>query len=513
MWQDDLGQEKIYGAVGGAGLVGDMPYFPYFRKLERTVIPETRELLQSEMRRTLMDRSSDQPNYESEFKSERQYSQAALNLRFGGTRGEPGLTPYLPDGTFLDQEYLHDGKNEPDFSQYRRHTEHRIKQIQKNFGPDSALTTTESILTPGKLTELRRADEWRFKERLQFTDGKDAFAAGRTRVIDPDSRVRYYSADGTLIDSNESSNYKDPASFIEAKRVAGWNAIVDGEFKIAKYSMRRKAAAKSQGPKATALTDGKKSREMGELKNLRPLVLDAHNFMRRKANDTHYGEQFAKESVQEGNRKVDTRKPIGGYDDRSTIALINAFEKEMHQRKLARFANDKTRIGCSDLSRAVTELAEQQNRKLKQDGETYKIRFSTQNMIDGSQARSDEASRGKKKAATDTNDIQRRTAIMLESESKTVANYKGLKATDVQRLKMINTDQSTVDQLFNPVYKVRPSQYEGLKAAYFDFSMSGQIDDRTSFQAQSFRTRDGKSNFATSKTTEDAEMAETEGFH
>lgn len=513
MWQDDLGQEKIFGGGGGGNLVGDMPYYPYFRKLERTVIPESRELLQSEMRRTLMDRSPDQPNYESEFKSERQYSQAALNLRFGGTRGEPGLTPYLPDGTFLDQEYLHDGKNEPDFSQYRRHTEHRIKQLRKNFGSDTPLTTTGGVLTPGKITELRRADEARYKARLQFTDGKDAFAAGRTRVIDPDSRVRYYSADGTLIDSNESSNYKDPASFIEAKRVAGWNAIADGEFKIAKYSMRRKAAAKSQGPKANAVTDGKRSREMGDLKNLKPLVLDAHNFMRRKANGTHYGEQYAGESTQEGNRKVDTRKPIGGYDDRATVALINAFEKEIHHRKLARFANDKTRIGGSDLSRAIIQFAEQQNRKLKTDGETYKIRFSTQNMIDGSQARSDEASRGKRGFKTETNDIYRRAAVMLETDSKAIANYKGLKPSDVQRLKMINTDQSVKDQLFNPVYKVRPSQYEGLKAAYFDFSMSGQIDDRTSHQAQSFRKRDGKSNFATAATTEDAELAETEGFH
>jgi hypothetical protein len=206
-----LGVDRVYRG-GLSSTSGNIPYEPYLAKLERSMVYEPRGQLDTERRQALLDRSGDEPLYDDEFPGDRAYSKQVLGLRSDMTRGEPGLRPYLPDGTFLDHEFMEketrDQGDLPDFKNFRVHTQTRASGHR--FGTDEPLATNEQELSGMKLIRQRAQSMKDARGRLKiFTTSKDGMAAGRTMVMNPESRPRYFTHDGTLVDSNTSQIYKD----------------------------------------------------------------------------------------------------------------------------------------------------------------------------------------------------------------------------------------------------------------------------------------------------------------
>ena len=106
-----------YVSRRGKSVAGGMPSHALLAKWEQTGIAEDVNQVNSYQRSIAKDFSSEKPWLESDMprnggidphtgqsRAGGSFSRAQLNMRFGGARNN--TSPYLPDGTFLDWEFL-----------------------------------------------------------------------------------------------------------------------------------------------------------------------------------------------------------------------------------------------------------------------------------------------------------------------------------------------------------------------------------------------------------------------
>lgn len=483
-----LDVERVYRG-GMAGRVGDIGYEPILAKLERSMIYEPAGQVDTDRRSLLIDRGPDECLWEEDFAHERQYSRQALNLRQGMTRGEPGLMPWLPEGTFMDQEFMgketRDQGDKPDMKNFRVHS--MTRAAGHRFGTDEPLATNEQELSGMKLIRQRSQSMKDARGRLKiFTMSKDGMAAGRTMVIDPDSRVTYYTHDGTLVDSNVSGVYKDATGLIDARTHVGWLTEEDADFTVAKYGqISRLAKTQDFVAQRHMADDSKRQPDHMDQRTRLSMTIDLAALMRSKESffSPSQESQPMGTSDQQKASKLSQIFAKGGFDGRSVESrayeIIRSIEGKTLRRNGQQHFLDKgqTRIGRSDLHTIIVEHAESINKLIGKYEDQIKIRANaTESGVHEDLAMEDT---GRKQAKfKDGNQHQHSGTIAhFKEEEKQVANYKHLKPKDAQHFNAAQSAKDTESHLTKH-YRIQNPLYEGLQAGYFAQDQKVRIAER-----------------------------------
>lgn len=235
------------------GQYGMMPTTEYLKKIERTCVYEDPALLDNYMRQELKDMRPDAPvltsdqirgGIDEDGARKRGYQgYSPLTLRHTGRRSE--AEPYLPDGTFLDHQFIGPGHEVeprsmmgiPDMKKHADQQRARAKFIKK--WPDAEPTVPEHGWHPYKIVKQMAESRDRIKEQLQiFATSMVGWHAGSKLKVD---LIKKSNAEKTVYDaefpSNEGMTLRTRVGHIEAANSIpmGWRSSVDHRFQIAKY--------------------------------------------------------------------------------------------------------------------------------------------------------------------------------------------------------------------------------------------------------------------------------------
>lgn len=194
------------------GQYGTIPDDAYLRKIERTNISEDPMMVENHMRGLLADFRPDDPFLASDEVRDPNdrgggtHSTERLSLRYTGGRSEED--PYLPDGTFLDHEFLERDprgvQNEPNWNEARR--QKMARGVFIKFSNDESYSVPESGINPVKMRELIRDSQHQVRDRYQnFTESLGAWHNGGTAQGDRASVISNVTKDGQILDLTDSS--------------------------------------------------------------------------------------------------------------------------------------------------------------------------------------------------------------------------------------------------------------------------------------------------------------------
>ena len=231
------------------GPTGIIPNDEYLRKIEENNIPEDPYAYEKYIRKQLVDYRPDDAFFESDQTrdpSDRGSgvgSTERINLRYEGTR--TGISPDLPDGTFLDHEFTERDprgtQNMPDFAAARNQREARGKFI--NFYNDNDYSVPETGINPVQMVSLVRGAQKQFKDRYRnFDESFDSWHNGSPAQRGNKSVVSMTTHDGTVMDL-ATVPYKhriDPVNLL-SNRVPGiprWTEP-DHRVKVSKFGQVR----------------------------------------------------------------------------------------------------------------------------------------------------------------------------------------------------------------------------------------------------------------------------------
>ena len=159
------------------------------------------------MRNTLKDFRPDPAMFAHEESRHNNGSLQRLNLLYEGSHS--GAEPYLPDGTFLDHEFLNRDPRGialgPDMQKYRDNNIHRLNNV--NFYYDGANDTPESRISPEKMISIRKHAANDFGRRFNnFDESMNNWHNGGTANRHKRTNaVTEATLDGTILDLTEAS--------------------------------------------------------------------------------------------------------------------------------------------------------------------------------------------------------------------------------------------------------------------------------------------------------------------
>lgn len=231
------------------GPTGIIPDDEYLRKIQETNLQEDPQAYELYLRKQLVDFRPDAPFFESDQTrdpSDRGSgvgSRSALNLRYEGSRS--GETPDLPDGTFLDHEFMERDprgtQNMPDFAAARKQREARGKFIK--FSNDNDYSVPETGINPVQMVSLIRGAQQQFKDRYRnFEESFDGWCNGSANQRGEISSVAMVTSDGTIMNLADANSQlrADPVNVL-SNRVPGlprWTEP-DHRVKVSKYGQVR----------------------------------------------------------------------------------------------------------------------------------------------------------------------------------------------------------------------------------------------------------------------------------
>jgi len=232
------------------GPTGTIPYDEYFRKIQSANMYEEPDQYETYIRGELADFRPDAPYLESDQTRDPNDrgsgfgSRERLNLRYSGARSEED--PYLPDGTFLDHEFMERDprgtQNLPDFSAYRAQMEARGKFIK--FYNDEDYSVPESGVNPVQMVQKIRSLQADFKNRFKnFEESKDSWHnGGGARKLGDRRAQALVTSDGTILDLADATarQREDPVSLLSNINPALLRLTSpDHRIKIARYGSIR----------------------------------------------------------------------------------------------------------------------------------------------------------------------------------------------------------------------------------------------------------------------------------
>jgi hypothetical protein len=226
--------------VGSGSL---MPESFYLRKMEQTCLYEDPDLLNNHYRSTLKDLRPDAPFFESDQPRYNNYSEDRLNLRYHGKRVP--TEPYLPEGTFLDFQFLEKDPRgialEPDFSKYRTQQEYRGRYIK--HGNDEDNSVPSSGWHPTHVVRDIKGQFYNMKERIKIFD--ESFDGRHNGGV----YVNKLHTSGVCLQDNDERKpiMRDEMCYNRANVIndlsndtsTGWRRTTDHRFQVAKYGQIR----------------------------------------------------------------------------------------------------------------------------------------------------------------------------------------------------------------------------------------------------------------------------------
>lgn len=229
-------RNSIVGA-GGASLPIDM----YLKKQQYTCMPEAEDAFEQYSRGVLKNMQGDAPLWEDEFVRRETQSAEKLNIYHVGKRSEK--LPDLPDGTFLDWEFLeHDPRpsnNEPNWQELRDARNFRMKKYYK-WRSDDDHTRAENAPTDSSIQRRIRRKFYEFANRLRV------FSTSKENHQGPHRSVKFDQTHGSEkievnrmclpVDDMMLRNRTHIAKELEDTVSTGWYSTTDHEFKIAYFA-------------------------------------------------------------------------------------------------------------------------------------------------------------------------------------------------------------------------------------------------------------------------------------
>lgn len=247
---------------GLAGQYGGIPEDIILRKYEQTETFESPSMMDDYQRRILKDVRPDAPFFESDqprapirgpdgrVRGGGFQSRSRLTLRHMGKRSP--YEPYLPDGTFLDHQFLEKDPrgtvgHKPDFKKYADQSKARAKFIK--FYDDSHNHVPERGIHPTEMQMNIKHGFYRTKDKLKIFS--TAFGNRHTgyNSIPITGKRPQVTADGVIVDLNDASavNRMGMTDKMSNLTDIGWRASTDHRFKVSSYGIQRhqKAADRS----------------------------------------------------------------------------------------------------------------------------------------------------------------------------------------------------------------------------------------------------------------------------
>jgi hypothetical protein len=300
-------------SIGAAADGQGMPVSMYLQKLEQTSIFEDPDQVENYTRDALKDIRPDAPFLESDQKRTNTYAMDFLNLRHSGKRVT--TEPHLPDGSFLDFEFLNPDSRgtavDPNMMLHRKQQEARGKFIK--MGIDSDDSVPSQGLNPTSVIRNIKKGFYLTKDRLKIFDesmnnfsnkgvSNDIRATPDICLVRTDEKVPEMQDE---ICNTRSANY---LTNLSNETKIGWDTTTDNRFQIAKYGQLRRGnnpldlnVVKNKENAMIAHDIYNSWQGKNSIKKLTTKMIDISN---KKKNDM----QSAKNVLLSGSKKNKTRK-------------------------------------------------------------------------------------------------------------------------------------------------------------------------------------------------------------
>jgi hypothetical protein len=229
-----------------SGQAGTIPYDEYLRKIQHTDLKEDPDQYEKYLRKQLVDFRPDDPFFESDQTRDPNDrgsgfgSRERLSLRYSGARSEED--PYLPDGTFLDHEFMERDprgtQNLPDFAGNGRRQQMARAGLIKFYNDDDH-SVPETGINPVQMVSLIRGAQQQFKDRWRnFEESMDSWHNGSAALRGDRSTVAMVTQDGTIVNLADATaeQRQDPVNLLSNRTPALLRSSApDHRVKISKY--------------------------------------------------------------------------------------------------------------------------------------------------------------------------------------------------------------------------------------------------------------------------------------
>lgn len=233
------------------GQYGTIPDDVYLRKIEVSGIDEDPRSYEKFLRRELSDFRPEKPFFESDQPRDPSdrgggtHAKEFLNIRYGGLGLRTDVTPYLPDGTFLDWEFLERDprgtQNLPDFAEARRQRMARGAFIKLSSDEDHSVT--ERMLNPVQMRNLIRNAQGQSADRfINFTDARDSWHNGRNQTAPANNQLAIQENSGAILNIAEALGKNRPDYVAQlSNNIAGLqrSSAPDHRVKVSRYGRVR----------------------------------------------------------------------------------------------------------------------------------------------------------------------------------------------------------------------------------------------------------------------------------
>ena len=222
--------------------VGTMPFEKYIAKYEETgdYVEDPMEMHHYQ-RDLLSNFTPDAPYLESDMPRTENMRESMLNVRYHGSRSE--FTPQLPDGTFLDYEFLdrdpRGHTQEPQWNKYIAEGITRAGNVK--FSNDEDYTTFDTPRGGYGLSNSKKEMSEQFKQRWKnFHTSKDTWLPGVLPARYSESRFCQIATEQNpgLIEEGVCGN-RNIVRDLSNSVPLGYQTTGDQEFQIASYSQVR----------------------------------------------------------------------------------------------------------------------------------------------------------------------------------------------------------------------------------------------------------------------------------
>ncbi len=519
----------------GKSAVGNMPSWALLAKWEQSGIYEDPRQIRNYHRQELKDFSCDKPWLESDMpfnggidphtggsRAGGSHSRSVLNRHFGGARNN--TDPYLPDGTFLDHEwlgnrdeYVPNHKNDKykrnytagqqgiartggdvNWEEAKRQNKYRTKYIK--FYSDADYSTVEHGINPVKMNEnIYRSRFEGLKKFKVFRKSKEGRKPGMMPLYTRGGEKIYQNIDQTYREENVQTNYRqwmpddtNINEFVDQDQDISLSRQSRNNTKFAPLTDQELALRQSHQSQKIAQA----FKDMNVQKSL-SIIIDTLNNKKSVA-----GTQFETEGFTNNQRKLGvTELGQTGMMSQQAIEsrayeIARALQVDINNRKLAKPFENHGRIGNTFIDTKIHEYLNLANRKLGPQEITLNLKEAAllTNLQPGAEVM-DFANSTKRSMAIDVLDLPRSQLnskiAHYRDDSRPTMNFSNVQPQTRNSLPLAYGESYGGSSKDAVHYKSAQNLYDGLKAAYTreDMTFSEGIMDT---QARS--TAKGKGN-------------------
>lgn len=503
----------------GKSVAGGMPGWALLSKWEQTGVSEDTNQMRNYHRSELKDFSCERPWLEGDeainggidpvtgqSRAGGRRSRGMLNLRFGGALNN--TSPYLPDGTFLDYEFLDSrdefvknrnkfdknytaGKagvaraNGPNWNEYNRQRKYRGKYVK--YYNDGDYSTVEHGLNPVTAQEnLMKARFMGLKKLERKGRTRDGRKPGKTPFFEREGEKKYHNTDQQHREERVGNNYKQWTPDGDA---SGSQNYTDHDQTATEGHYSRDnptAGPRSEIEKAQRAAHASERvmqafRDNDVQRNLAYVLSTLNN-----ANNVN-GTQRDTEGFTNSQRRTGTNEFNGGSEiqmkavESRAYEIARALQKEISNRRNAvQNYGDQGNIQMNSfIDTKIHEYMNMANRKLGPQEITLNLKEAVikTNLQPGGEVM-DFINSNKRTMSIDSFNLHKAgmnaKIAHYRDDSRATMNFSNIKPKTSCMPSMVNGENYGLSSADTINYKSAQPLYDGLKSAYFSDDMEFQ---------------------------------------